>query len=73
MLDKDQLEKARNEIYARHGYKFKTDYIQEYFNSCSWYKGTIEAEDFKINVFNEFELKNIHLIKKIEQKKGYIE
>lgn len=34
-LSEKQLELARNEIYARHGRKFKTDYLQEYFNSKS--------------------------------------
>ena len=28
---------ARNEIYARHGYVFQTDYIQNYFAAQSWY------------------------------------
>lgn len=32
-----ELTLIRNEIYARHGRKFLTDWIQEYFNGCSWY------------------------------------
>ena len=36
----DQLELAKNEIYARHGRKFVTQRIADYFNSKSWYKGT---------------------------------
>lgn len=54
---------ARNEIYARHGRKFRTPEIQEYFDGCSWYYGTIEPEDFDESVFNDFELQNIRLLK----------
>ncbi len=36
-LDAGQLMIARNEIYARHGRQFKTDWLQTHFNSCSWY------------------------------------
>ena len=54
---------ARNEIYTRHGRKFRTPEIQEYFDGCSWYHGTIEPEDFDESVFNDFELQNIRLLK----------
>lgn len=57
-FSKDQLEIARNEIYARHGRKFKTESLQKYFNSKSWYKGTIEADDFDTSVLNKFESAN---------------
>lgn len=36
-LSKDQLRLARNEIYARHGYVFKSADLQKYFSSKSWY------------------------------------
>lgn len=45
-LTSRELQLARNEIYARHGRKFDTSWIQNYFNSKSWYKGRIEADDF---------------------------
>lgn len=32
-----ELTLIRNEIYARHGRKFLTSWIQEYFDGCSWY------------------------------------
>lgn len=34
----EKLRLARNEIYARHGRTFKDASLQNYFNSCSWYK-----------------------------------
>jgi len=37
-LSQSQLNIAKNEIYARHGRKFKDSSLQSYFNSKSWYK-----------------------------------
>lgn len=61
-----ELRLARNEILARYGRKFSDQELQEYFNSCSWYEGTIDPEDFDINVLNEIEKNNIDLIKNEE-------
>lgn len=65
-LSKKQLELARNEIYARHGRKFKTEYIQEYFNMTHWYKGTVEPENFSESVLNDIEKYNINFISNYE-------
>lgn len=45
-LDDWHITLGRNEIYAKHGRKFNTPEIQAYFNSCSWYSGTIEPAVF---------------------------
>ena len=37
-VSKDHLQMAINEIYARHGYKFKSDDIRKHFQQYSWYK-----------------------------------
>lgn len=37
-VSKDHLQMAINEIYARNGYKFKSDDIRKYFQQFSWYK-----------------------------------
>lgn len=66
-LTQEQLRLARNEIYARHGRKFQTKEIQEYFNSKSWYTGTIEIKDFKDSYLNVYEKANIKLIQRLEQ------
>ena len=60
---------AKNEIYARHGRKFGNDYLQRYFNQCSWYQGTISAKKFDDAVLNEIEKKNVELLS--EAKKEY--
>lgn len=66
-LTMKQLRLARNEIYARHGRLFNDSELQNYFNSRSWYSGTIAADDFFESVFNSYEEKNIDLICKIEK------
>ena len=62
VLTDNQLWIARNEIYARHGKQFKNEYLQAYFNSCSWY----EPKDGKLDVtereLNDMELSNLNLI-----------
>ena len=69
----DQLELAKNEIYARHGRQFVTDYIADYFNSKSWYQGTIDPDTFDAeqnSIFNEYELANISKIAEWEEQKA---
>ncbi len=58
---------ARNEIYARHGRKFDDPDIRAYFESKSWYKGTVDPDDFNVGVFNDYELKNIEFIQAHEK------
>ena len=65
-LSSYQLMIARNEIYARHGRKFNDSELQAYFNSKSWYKGTVNPEDFSTSVFNDYEIQNIELIQSYE-------
>ena len=65
-LDKDTLRLARNEIYARHGRKFGTEDLNEYFSIQPWYLGYLSAEEFDDAVLNEYEKANLDLIKKVE-------
>lgn len=61
-LNANELQMAINEIYARHHRKFLLTEVQAYFNSCSWYEGYIEANDFDVNVMNAYEGSNIGLL-----------
>ena len=73
ILKSEQLELAKNEIYARHGRQFVTDYIADYFNSKSWYQGTIDPDTFDAeqnSIFNEYELANISKIAEWEEQKA---
>lgn len=65
-LTHEQLCLARNEIFARHGRIFKTPQIAAYFNSKSWYKGTIAPENFNEKVLNQYEWANISFIRDYE-------
>lgn len=58
---------GRNEIFARHGYIFEDANLKSYFENTSWYQGTVDSSEFNSEqVFNEFEKKNVELIKKVE-------
>ncbi len=67
-LSDEELRIARNEIAARHGRKFSDKTLQDYFESKSWYEGTVEADDFVRDVrLSEIELENMDFIKEHEE------
>lgn len=71
-LTPDEIRLACNELYARHERKFKDADYQAYFNSKSWYHGTVEPDDFDDTaVFNKYELANRDFIIAYEKEKGY--
>ncbi len=72
-LTKEQLRLARNEIYARRGRKFMDAELQKYFNSKSWYRGTIEPDAFKEEMLNDAEKANAYFIADYERLKGYLQ
>jgi hypothetical protein len=45
-LSADQLQQAINEIWARNGYIFKSDYWNDYYSQFDWYHGTIPSDQF---------------------------
>ena len=69
-LSRDSLGFARNEIYARHGYDFNNPKYASYFYNKTWYDKhkSPEFPDKPSTYLNDFEIKNIELIKKIENK-----
>lgn len=67
-LDDDTLQMAINEIYARHGRRFNTESMQEYFDGKDWYSGTIDPVEFDGNealYFNEYEVSNRELMSRL--------
>ena len=62
-----EIRVARNEIYARHGLMFKTQALQDHFNSKSWYHGTIAAGTDIGYLLNDTEKKNISTITSYEK------
>lgn len=69
-LTPKELRIARNEIYARHGRRFNAQDLQEYFDSKSWYEGTIQPENFREDLLNEYERENVRYLKEIEPAAG---
>lgn len=67
-LSHEELCFARNEIFARHGRIFKTPQLAAYFNSKSWYHGTISPDKFDESVLNKYEWANVNLIREYENK-----
>lgn len=61
------LQIARNEIYARHGRQFDNDYLQQYFNRCTWYEGEIPPKEFQESVLSQVERDNIKLLSAAEE------
>lgn len=61
--DKTELRLMRNEILARHGYRFKSKDLQEWFGNQFWYKPGNNNDAIKLNVIEQV---NIELIKSEE-------
>lgn len=64
-LSLHELRLLRNEIYARRGRQFRTDWLAQYFWSQPWYEA---REDNKEPVLSEIEQKNIQTIVAYENK-----
>lgn len=65
-LSLQEINYAKNEIYARHGRKFKSTELQNYFNSKSWYHGTIAPGDFTNSMLSSVEQKNAEFLSDVE-------
>jgi len=62
---KEDLRLMRNEIYARHGYIFKSPDLKEYFSKYDWYKPRYENVEGQLSDIEKY---NIELIKREEKK-----
>ena len=71
-LTDDEICIAQNEIWARHGRKFKNNWLQAYFNKQSWYSGRIEADEF-LNEYSpsDVENKNAQFLNSVLSSRGY--
>ena len=61
-----EINYAKNEIYARHGRMFNSRELQDYFNSRSWYSGTVSPEDFSESVLSDVEKQNAQFLSSAE-------
>lgn len=77
-LSLQEINYAKNEIYARHGRRFKSTELNRYFEGKSWYEGKYDPDDFDANysdsLLNDFEKKNAEFLSNAEfslDSKGY--
>jgi len=63
-MNKATLRLARNEIYARHGYIFKSADLRRYFGAKAWYRPNPYFQEGDLSTI---EKKNIAIIKMMEQ------
>ena len=72
-MSADELNYAKNELYARHGRIFNREDLQEYFEDCSWYEGVYTADEWDLYgdsyFFNDVEMANRNLLVKTEKKR----
>lgn len=62
VLSDSDLKYTINEIYARHGYIFRSAELAEYYGQFPWYEATIPSEEFSIDCFNQIEMQNWNLL-----------
>lgn len=63
-LSKNELRIMRNWIYARHGYSFRSQDLQNYFSKFEWYHP--KYTEVPYNLLSDIEQRNIELIKRYE-------
>ena len=66
-LSRRDLRLLRNTVYARHGWRFKSPLLQEYFAAMEWYK---EDPTFTEKGLTKIDTANIKLIKSVELMQG---
>lgn len=62
-MTSDELKIMRNEIFARHGYIFKTKPMKDYFSAQPWYKGMYDDVS---SMLSDIEIENVRFIKQHE-------
>lgn len=62
-IDRSELRLMRNEILARHGYRFMSKDLREYFGGKSWYKPCANNNSIRLSVIEQT---NVELIKSQE-------
>ncbi len=67
-----ELTLMRNEIYARHGRRFKELKLQRHFESQSWYQPRYAPEEFPSSILSSTELKNAIMIREFQRIHGLL-
>ena len=70
-LSLDELEKAKNEIFARHGHDFSSKTLKEYFEGKSWYKAET-GKKVAVSDLNYIEQVNVESLNEVINGKNEI-
>lgn len=68
-----ELYVARNEVYARHGRRFRNEDLQGYFDRQPWYEPELSPDEFDAradSLLNSVERKNVDTILSVETSRG---
>ncbi len=70
LRDKNQwdLDVMRNEIYARHGRRFKRKDLQDYFNDPPWYSPQYDPKEFPVSLLTKTQQENAKFIRDYQRK-----
>lgn len=61
-MDAQELNYARNEIFARYGREFNSEELMDYFESQDWYTPVYSPEEFDSNILNQYEKENVKFL-----------
>ena len=56
----------KNEIYARHGYIFQNEDLNNYFRGMIWYTPQYAPGEFDVSVFGEVEVHNLDILARLD-------
>ncbi|MFB2898284.1 YARHG domain-containing protein [Aerosakkonemataceae cyanobacterium BLCC-F50] len=72
MFDKNALELdvLRNSVFARYGRRFRSQELQKYFSSQSWYRPIYSPESFPNDLLTPLEQKNVAYILEYQERNG---
>ncbi len=62
------LDIMRNSIFARHGYRFRTLQLQNYFDEQPWYSPKYLPQDFPIGLLSNLEMQNVEFIARYQDR-----
>lgn len=64
-----ELDVMRNEVFARHGRRFKRSDLQTYFNGQAWYKPRYASDEFPLSLLTPIQKRNVDFILKYQNRK----
>ncbi|MBN3894579.1 MAG: YARHG domain-containing protein [Nostoc sp. NOS(2021)] len=67
-----ELDIMRNSIFARHGRRFDTPELQDYFNKQPWYRPIYSPKAFPPKLLSKLEQQNVDYISKYQDRYGLI-